>query len=128
MSRPAPFDTAELPLGDLERGAAVRRRRLDAQRARHRRLLMADLGIGVALGLLCLVLTPGLASAALVAIVALAVRGLAAVVGVVRKRSGRRSSGPVDERDGGAPGSSAAVRVEDRPAHSSSARDAWRTP
>jgi Flp pilus assembly protein TadB len=118
VSRPAPFDTAELPLGESGRSAAVRRRRLRSQRVRRRRLLVADLGIGAALGLLCLILTPGLAIAVLVALVALAAYGL---VSLVRFMRARRSdvAGIVPELG------PAGVRVQDR---RSSARDAWRAP
>ena len=44
VSRPAPLDTAEMPLAELDTSVAVRRRRLDSQRVRRRRLLLADLG------------------------------------------------------------------------------------
>jgi hypothetical protein len=84
------LDTAELPLAELDTSAAVRRRRLDSQRVRRRRLLLADLGIGAALGLLCLILTPGLAIAALVALVVLAGMGLAAAAALLRTRRARR--------------------------------------
>jgi heme A synthase len=84
------LDTAELPLAELDTSAAVRRRRLDSQRVRRRRLLLADLGIGAALGLLCLILTPGLAIAALVALVVLAGMGLAAAAALLRARRARR--------------------------------------
>lgn len=90
MSRPAPLDTAEMPLAELDTSVAVRRRRLDSQRVRRRRLLLADLAIGAALGLLCLLLTPGLAIATLVALVALAGCGLAAAVTLIRGRRARR--------------------------------------
>ncbi len=90
MSRPARLDTAELPLVELDTSAEVRRRRLDSQRVRRRRLLVADLGIGAALGLLCLILTPGLAIAVLVALIALAAMGIAGLAGVVRRRRARR--------------------------------------
>ncbi len=125
---PGPFDTAELPLAELDPSAAVRRRRLDSQRVRRRRLLVADLGIGAALGLLCLILTPGLAIAALVALVGLAGYGLATAARLLRRRRARGSSaaGPVQGR--GPRGSAAAVRVEDRRGRSSSSRDAWRAP
>jgi len=86
VSRPARFDTAELPLGELDRSAAVRRRRLDSARSRRRRLLLADLAIGAGLGVLCLILTPGLAVAALVGLIALAGCALAGVVAVLRRR------------------------------------------
>ncbi len=93
MSRPAPLDTAELPLHDFDTRAAVQRRRLNSQRVRRRRLLVADLGIGAALGLLCLLLTPGLAIAALVALIALAVYGaVVAAAAVSRRRARRRRS------------------------------------
>ena len=128
MSRPAPFDTAELPLGELERSAAVRRRRLDSQRVRRRRLLVADLGIGAVLGLLCLILAPGLAIAALAALVLLAGCGLAAVAGLVRRRRARGPLAAAYPSEGEARASLAAVRVEDRRAGSSAARDAWRAP
>ena len=104
MSRPAPFDTAELPLADLDRSAVVRRRRRDSQRIRRRRLLLADLGIGAVLGLLCLIVTPGLAIAALVAIVVLAGCALAGVAGFARRRLARREpsagrrAAPADRR------------------------------
>jgi len=90
VSRPAPIDTAELPLAELDPRPGVRRRRIQSQRVRRRRLLVADLGIGAALGLLCLILTPGLAIAALVAFIALAVYALVVLAGVLGRRRARR--------------------------------------
>lgn len=90
MSRPAPLDTAELPLADVDTRPAVRRRRLVSQRVRRRRLLVADLGIGAALGLLCLLVTPGLAIAALVALLALGAYAVFVAAGVLRARRARR--------------------------------------
>jgi len=90
VSRPAPYETAELPRAELDRSAAVRRRRLESQRVRSRRLLLSDLGLGAVLGLLCLFLTPGLAIAVLVALVVVAGWGLIAAAGLVRGRRVRR--------------------------------------
>ena len=92
MSRPAPLDTAEMPVAEDPFGTspAVRRRRLDSARVRRRRLLAADIGIGVALGVLGLLLARGLAIAALGAILVLAGCGIAAAIRFVRGRVHRR--------------------------------------
>ncbi len=88
MSRPARSDTAELePLdGALRPSSAVRLRRVRSARVRRRRLLLADVGIGIALGGLALILAPGLAIAALAALLVLGGCGLAAL----RERRSRR--------------------------------------
>jgi hypothetical protein len=94
LSRPAPFETADLPLADdpFEPGAALRARRLDSARARRKRLLLVDAAIGAALGLLGLILAPGLAIGVLVALVLLA--GCALAVAVERLRARRRTRVP----------------------------------
>lgn len=90
MSRPLPLDTAELPLAELDTRPSVRRRRIQSQRVRRRRLMLADAGIGAALGLVCLLVTPGLAIAALVALLALAGYGLVGATRILRRRRARR--------------------------------------
>ena len=90
MSRPAPLETAELPLAELDTRPAVRRRRLSSQRVRRRRLMLADLTIGAALGGLCLLLTPGLAIAALVVLIVIGAYGVFAITGAVRRRRSHR--------------------------------------
>ena len=95
MSRPALLTTAEMPHVEdpSDTSAALRRRRLDAARVRRRRLLLADAGIGLALGLLGLLLAPGLAIAALGALIVLVGCALSAVVGLLlsRRRAGKGS-------------------------------------
>jgi hypothetical protein len=88
VSRPAPFETAELPLVEeaFEPSPAVQRRRLYSARVRRRRLLLADAGIGALLGLLALVIAPGMAIAALGALLVLA----GCAIAVVRERRGGR--------------------------------------
>lgn len=74
--------------------AAVQRRRAAAARVRRRRLLVADLGLGALMALIGLILAPGLAIAALGAIVVLAGCGASVAYGRVRARRSRRDSGP----------------------------------
>jgi hypothetical protein len=70
----------------LRTGNSVQRRRMRAARVRRRRLLLADIGIGTALGAIVLTLAPGLAIAALAALLVLAGCGLAGL----RERRARR--------------------------------------
>ncbi len=81
--------------------AAVQRRRAQAARVRRRRLLVADVGLGLLLALIGLILAPGLAIVALGAAVVLA--GCGASV-LYERRLSRR---PVSRR---APGGRAAPR------------------
>jgi hypothetical protein len=78
VSRPGRFEAGGSPLVEGFQRDALRRRRVHSARVRRRRLLVADLGIGTALGLLALVLAPGLAIAALAALFVLAGCGVAA--------------------------------------------------
>jgi hypothetical protein len=79
---------ARAPLGGHE---PVHRRRAAAGRspigrARRRRLRLIDLGLGVALALLAILLAPGLAIVALLALVGLLACGASLAVGRVRRR------------------------------------------
>ncbi|HEV3070806.1 MAG TPA: hypothetical protein VGY76_05205 [Solirubrobacteraceae bacterium] len=76
---------------DLGPSARILRRRQEAARARRKRLLRIDLGAALLLALLVLVLAPGLAIAALIA---LALLVACAVWGVLARRRalGRRES------------------------------------
>jgi hypothetical protein len=101
VSRPAPFDTAEMPLAEdpFEAAPAVLRRRQDSARVRRRRLLLADVAIGVALGLLGLILLPGLAIGVLVGLALLAGCALAAAATRLRARRRRARTSPYDSVD-----------------------------
>jgi hypothetical protein len=95
MSRPAPLDTAELPLPDaFDTSSAVRHRRLVSSRVRRRRLLLADIALGAALGLIGLAIAPGLAIAALGALIVLAGCGAALAAETLRRRRRDRARSP----------------------------------
>ena len=64
---------------------ALRARRVAATRARRRRLVALDLALGLALALLVLVLAPGVAFAALLAVVGLAACAGSLLVGRLRR-------------------------------------------
>ena len=80
-------------LDDLGPSARILRRRQEAARARRRRLLRVDLAAALLLALLVLVLAPGLAIAALVALALLAACGVWAAL--ARRRAHRQ---PESER------------------------------
>ncbi len=82
-----PARHAEAPAaGPPGAGGALRARRVAATRARRRRLVALDLALGLVLALLVLVLAPGVAFAALLAVVGLAACAGSLLVGRLRRR------------------------------------------
>lgn len=77
--------------------ARILRRRQEAALARRRRLLRVDLGLALLLALLVLVLAPGLAISAIIALAALATCGAWVVFPRLRARGKRADQGD-DER------------------------------
>lgn len=75
------------PLGTPE---LVHRRRAVAAHARRRRLRLIDLALGLVLALLAIVLAPGLAIVALLALVGLLACGASFAVGRIRRRRAGR--------------------------------------
>lgn len=84
MSRPARSRSVRAPVleGARRPSDLVQRRREQAARVRRRRLMLADVGAGAVLGVIALAVSPGLAIAALAALLVLAGCGLA----VLRER------------------------------------------
>jgi hypothetical protein len=95
VSRPAPYETGELPSSEQQlyeaRSASLRARRVAASRVRRRRLLVVDLGVGALLALFGLVVAPGLAILAIAAVLVLA--GCASWIGAERLRERRARDG-----------------------------------
>jgi hypothetical protein len=95
VSRPAPYETGELPSSEQQlyeaRSASLRARRVAASRVRRRRLLVVDLGVGALLALFGLVVAPGLAILAIAALLVLA--GCASWIGAERLRERRARDG-----------------------------------
>ncbi len=89
--RPRPLDAGRDPVGP---SPVQRQRRAQSLRVRRRRLLVADIGLGIGLAILGLLLAPGLAYVALGALVVLVGCCVSLVVGGVRRRRrARRTSG-----------------------------------
>jgi hypothetical protein len=73
---------------------SLHRRRVAAAEARRRRLLLIDLALGVMLALLAIVIAPGLAIVALVAVVVMLGYGLTLIFGWARRRRAVRRRRP----------------------------------
>jgi Flp pilus assembly protein TadB len=81
-------------IDDLGPSARILRRRQEAARARRSQLLRADLALGLLLALLVLVLAPGLAIAAIIALTILAACGTWMAVARLRARRHREPERP----------------------------------
>jgi hypothetical protein len=90
--------SAERPAGVHPPAPATRRRRVAAVRARRRRLLRIDIAFALLLALATVVLAPGLAMVALIALIALALCGVSLAVERLRARGALRRAA----RDGAA--------------------------
>ncbi len=91
MSSPAPIER-EAPGDWLPR--SVYRRRVAAAAARRRRLLLIDLALGLLLALMAIVIAPGLAIAAIVALFVMLGYAATLIFGRVRRRRAGRKLRP----------------------------------